>query len=213
MGTARSEGSGTRPLGYALLALLYCLTAGLGTAKATSPTSGSRYWFYGDLRYRFEYQNNFNARYYGRDPQTGAAADSFLLQRIRAGFHYQLSDYLELAAGVQDARAWGLEPGDDAFYKSNLGLINHPYKDYTEPYETWLKLHNLGGLDLSLTAGRQSIRYGDNRIFGSRSVGQYRPLSLGWAAPVLGLRQQLCGCFLGRPHHPRTRNLESAPPA
>lgn len=172
--------------GARLLLLLALLVAAFPSRPARAAgTEGKKYRFYADLRYRLEYQDNFNAKYYGAEPPAGAGSDTFMLQRLRLGLHYQFSENLEVALGIQDSRAWGVSLADEVFYKKNLGLINHPYEDYTEPYETYIKLKDPAGLGLTLTAGRQSISFGDNRIFGPGqwgNTGRYHwdALRLSW---------------------------------
>jgi hypothetical protein len=36
-----------------------------------------------DIRYRWEYEDNFNQKFYGKNPLKGDSNDGFLLQRIR----------------------------------------------------------------------------------------------------------------------------------
>lgn len=141
-------------------------------AESAKAAPAGRPWrFYGDLRYRYEVQDNFNAKYYGSQPPAGNGSDSFLLQRLRLGVHYRLTERVALAAGIQDSRAFGVGLPDNEFYKKPLGMINHPYEDDAEPYETWLIISDIGGRDLTLIAGRQSIHYGNNRIFGPGQWG------------------------------------------
>ncbi|HDS16135.1 MAG TPA: hypothetical protein ENN66_05915 [Proteobacteria bacterium] len=189
------------------LGLLLWILGPPAVVTAANPSLGKTTNFYGDVRYRLEYQDNFNARYYGSDPPSGS--DSFLLQRIRLGLRHSFSEKLELGLGIQDARAFGVDLEDDKFYSKNLGLTNHPYKDYAEPYETYVKIKNIGGQNLSLKAGRQSIRYGDNRIFGPGdwgNTGRYH-----WDAVRLAYRRQahfleaLWGAHII--HEPRTLSL------
>jgi len=72
---------------------------------------------------------------------------------------------------MQDSRAYDVALPDKAFYKPGLDLEHNPYKDYLEPFDTYVEIKNLLGRGLSVKAGRQTIRYGDNRIFGPGQWG------------------------------------------
>ncbi len=124
-----------------------------------------------DIRYRWEYENRFNQKYYGKYPAYGKANNGFLLQRIRFIVGYQPGKNIYLSAGVQDSRAYNVALPDHAFYNSRLGLYHNPNKDYWEPFDTYLELKNLFNYRLSLKAGRQIIAYGDKRIFGPGEWG------------------------------------------
>ena len=125
----------------------------------------------GDVRYRFEYEDNFNQKFYGKNPPKGDSDDAFLLQRIRIGFVLKVHEHVLLSAGLQDSRAYGVALPDDAFYNSRLGLQNNPNKDYFEPFDTYLELQDLFGRQITLKGGRQIIAYGDKRIFGPGEWG------------------------------------------
>lgn len=126
---------------------------------------------FADVRYRYEYLHNFNKKFYGSDPELGKADDGFLLQRIRLGFKWIPAKNLELSMGLQDSRAFGVALSDDQFYKKSLGRQHNPYKDYLEPFNTYISIKNIMGHNLSLKAGRQLIYYGDKRVFGPGQWG------------------------------------------
>ncbi len=97
-----------------------------------------------DIRYRWEYEDNFNQKFYGENPPKGDSSDSFLLQRIRFTFDFNPHKNVHISAGLQDSRAYDVALPDDAFYNSRLGLENNPNKDYWELFDTYLSgLENL----------------------------------------------------------------------
>ena len=98
-----------------------------------------------DIRYRWEYENSFNQKFYGKNPPKGDSNDGFLLQRIRLTFDFNPHRNVHISAGLQDSRAYDVALPDDAFYKSRLGLEHNPNKDYWEPFDTYLELKNLFG--------------------------------------------------------------------
>ena len=126
---------------------------------------------HGEIRYRWEYDNHFNIKYYGKDPPKGQSDDGFLLQRVRFGLGYHLSRKVYLSLGFQDSRAYDVAIPDSDFYKSRLGLEHNPYKDYIEPYDTYILVKDLLLRGLSLKVGRQIIAYGDHRVFGPGQWG------------------------------------------
>jgi len=126
---------------------------------------------YVQVRYRYEYDDNFSVKFYGEHPKKGEADDGFLLQRLRAGFTCRLSENFLLSAGVQDARVY--DPGlpDEVFYDAVWGHQNSPFEDYMEPYNTYLQFENVFGSKLQIKAGRQVFSYGDYRILGPAEWG------------------------------------------
>ncbi len=58
---------------------------------------------YVNIRYRYEFQHNFNIKYYGKNPLKGEGSDGFLLQRVRAGGRWALAPNVHVAVGTQDA--------------------------------------------------------------------------------------------------------------
>lgn len=124
-----------------------------------------------DVRYRWEYEDNFNQKFYGASPPKGDANDGFLLQRIRLTFDFNPYKNLHISAGLQDSRAYDVALPDEAFYNSRLGLEHNPNKDYWEPFDTYIELKNLFGQELGLKGGRQTIAYGDKRVFGPGEWG------------------------------------------
>ena len=124
-----------------------------------------------DVRYRGEYQDNFNQKFYGENPLKGKSDDAIFLQRIRLTFHINPQKNVQLSAGVQNSRAYDVALPDDAFYNPRIGLEHNPNKDHWEPVDTYIELKNLFGRELSLQGGRQTIAYGDKRVFGPGEWG------------------------------------------
>nr|HDN01057.1 hypothetical protein [Deltaproteobacteria bacterium] len=124
-----------------------------------------------DIRYRWEYKNNFNQKYYGENPPEGDSYDGSLLQRIRLTFDFNPHKNVHISAGLQDSRAYDAALPDDAFHNSRLGLEHNPNKDNWELFDTYLELKNLFGQELRLKGGRQIIAYGDKRVFGPGEWG------------------------------------------
>jgi hypothetical protein len=132
----------------------------------------------GDVRFRFEYEDGFNQKFYGRNPPKGEldADDLYLLQRIRLGYLWRPYKNVLLSVGIQDARVYDMALPDDAFYNARLGLEHSPNEDFFELFDTYLEIKGLYSPELSLKAGRQTIAYGDNRVFGTgqwANTGRY----------------------------------------
>ena len=127
--------------------------------------------FGADIRFRGEYQDNFNQKYYGDNPANGSSSDSFLLGRFRAGFDYRPSGNLHFALWGQDSEVWDISLSDDNFYKKNFGMENNPNKDHWELWDTYVEIMEICDLPLSFKGGRQRIYYGNKRIFGPGQWG------------------------------------------
>ena len=124
-----------------------------------------------NLRARYEFQDNFNQKYYGDHPAQGEANDGYLLGRLRAGLDWRPTDNIHLALWGQHADAWDYELPDEAFYNKTFKRINHPQKDRWELYETYLEVKELLAPGFAIKAGRQKIYYGDKRVFGPGEWG------------------------------------------
>ncbi|RLB17643.1 MAG: hypothetical protein DRG63_03450 [Deltaproteobacteria bacterium] len=59
----------------------------------------SKLTFWTNVRFRYEYQDNFNMKPYGSPPVIGKTDDSFLLGRLRVGLRYLPMKNLELSQG------------------------------------------------------------------------------------------------------------------
>lgn len=155
--------NGFSRLASAILALL------LATAM---PASAAPFEGYVDLRYRYEYQHHFNAKNYGEQPASGESCDGFWLQRLRLGGSWQPHQHLKLAVGLQDARVFDSDLDEEGFFYSKKNdHQNNAYRDEWELYETFVEIRELPTPAWSLRVGRQTLEYGDNRIFGPGSWG------------------------------------------
>ncbi|RJX36047.1 MAG: hypothetical protein C4531_00840 [Desulfurivibrio sp.] len=123
------------------------------------------------MRFRYEWQDNFNQKYYGEDPGQGEADDGFLLGRFRAGLDYKPAEKIHLALWLQDSECWDRALPDSAFYNGKLGMENNPNQDQWELWETYLEFVKPADIPLTAKVGRQRIYYGDKRIFGPGEWG------------------------------------------
>jgi len=152
-----------------ILALLYLLllTPLIGRAQAEhDPFHG-----YVNVRYRYEFQHNFNFKHYGKNPLKGERSDGFLLQRVQAGGRWAFAPNIHVALGVQDARVFESNYDSDLFYSKRFDHKHNAYEDQFELYETYLEVSDETAELWTFKGGRQTILYGDCRIFGSGSWG------------------------------------------
>ncbi len=99
------------------------------------------------LRSRAEYRNG-----YGTLRSKGATPAIFVNERARVGLDYQ-QKYLSLRLSAQHTGVWG----DDSLDKPKQGNV--------DLYEAWARLQSAQGLFIQ--AGRMTLAYDDERIFGS----------------------------------------------
>ncbi len=125
------------------------------------------------IRERFENWNGMNKKIYGD------IHDNFLLQRIVAGFTYNIGENFVISAHSQDSRAfgWSLRQSKRPdLFKIHSKVTPSPYY-IKNPNEEFFELHDLFIQyndmieGLSITAGRQKISFGDTRIFGRGEWG------------------------------------------
>lgn len=129
-----------------------------------SSTAQAKTELFVEIRERAEHQENLNDKFYGDNPKTGEASDSYLLSRIRVGLDHQFSEHLKGRISLQDSRVfdWGFEDKD--WTNSEFGGIeNNPQSDPMELGETWLEYQSSA---ITAKIGRQAIHYGNNRVFG-----------------------------------------------
>jgi len=124
---------------------------------------------WGNIRFRYEMQDNFNAQFYGNDPAKGKDDDSFIIGRFRFGAHYNPNEIIHLSAGLQHSEVWDLAMKENDFYKSFFSHSHNPYEDSWEPFNTYLEIKNIW--PFSIRAGRQIIAYGNKRIYGPGQWG------------------------------------------
>lgn len=117
----------------------------------------------GQVRLRFESFDNMNEKYYGTNPKVGEAHDSYLMTRVQLGLTYKFNDNLSAKISMQDARVidWGFKSSD--WYNKEFGQVHSTQTDSFELARTYLEYKNS---NVTVTAGRQSISYGDARVYG-----------------------------------------------
>jgi len=128
-------------------------------------------FFGSSVRFRYEFQDNFNQKYYGDDPLQGKAQNGFLLGRFRTGFDWYPTEKIHLALWGQYAACWDNALPGSAFYSMSSGRENNPNKDYWELYTSFLEFKDLMDAGIGLKAGRQLLYYGDKRVFGPGQWG------------------------------------------
>jgi len=117
-----------------------------------------------DIRERIEHQENLNDKFYGDSPKVGSASDSYLLSRVRIGIDHQFNEQWSTRFSLQDSRVFGWGFEDSAWISAEFEhLENNPQSDPMELGETWLQYQS--GL-ITSKIGRQSIHYGNKRVFG-----------------------------------------------
>ena len=124
----------------------------------------------GSMRFRWEFQDDFNIQRYADQRRRTSRRDGFLLQRLRVDFNLRFPDDARIYGELQDSRAYNSDfsPGDFA-----LGCPYWNYVDLRQAYVEWL---HIGSTPFGIKAGRQIISYGDNRIWGPGewgNVGRY----------------------------------------
>ncbi|QCQ21156.1 alginate export family protein [Desulfoglaeba alkanexedens] len=123
------------------------------------------------MRYRYEFQDDFNQKFYGRNPPAGTTDDGFLLGRFRAGIDWYPVADIHVALWGQHAVCWDSSMKDEDFYNASFRREDNPNKDYLELYTTYIEFNHLFAQSLSLRVGRQLVSYGDCRIFGPGEWG------------------------------------------
>ncbi len=134
-----------------------------------------------NIRERFENWNGMNKKIYGDNSADAAGGiyDNFLLQRIAAGFTYNIGENFVISAHSQDSRAfgWSLRQAQypDLFKIHSKETpspyyIKNPNEEFFELYDLFIQYKDMIE-GLSITAGRQKISFGDTRIFGRGEWG------------------------------------------
>jgi hypothetical protein len=140
-------------------------------AQESSKKDPAKLKVWANVRFRYEAQDNFNLKSYGKHPVVGDEDDTFLLGRFRFGFKGNLYKNISYSIGVQHSEAWGLEINDSKFHKACFGCEHNPYEDDLEPFNTFLTFNDLFSTPIDIKVGRQLIYYGDKRIFGPGQWG------------------------------------------
>lgn len=118
------------------------------------------------LRLRYEYQDGFNAMYYGDDPAAGDEPDDFLSGRVRAGLRYSPLGYLNFSLGLQYADVWGESFEDEDYFNKQFDREHNSAREDVEPFDCYLEISDPFTKIVTVKAGRQQIFYGDTRVFG-----------------------------------------------
>ncbi len=139
---------------------LYCLQ--LSALLAASYLSAD-IDYDGQVRLRYESFDNMNEKYYGTNPKVGEAHDSYLMTRVQLGLTNKFNDNWSAKISMQDSRVidWGFKSSD--WYNKEFGQAHSTQTDFFELGKTYLEYKNA---NITVTAGRQSISYGDLRAFG-----------------------------------------------
>lgn len=129
---------------------------GIGLAKDEQEGQvGNKLSFWANVRLRYEYQDNFNAKFYGDNPKKGESNDGFLLGRFRFGLYYDPNEIIRVAMGVQHSEAWDVAFKESDFYNDKFGRRHNPYEDDWEPFDTYLEIRKV--LPFSIKVGRQGL--------------------------------------------------------
>lgn len=156
----------------ALAALPLNLAAGEGKAVTPAPSTPANplsFWdgrlvFDLEERLRFEARNNnrdFN------DAVNDSTDDSWLLSRFRFGLAIKPAPWLKLYAQVQDVRRWDGESGRIP------GVNGAEGDDEFDLRQAYIELADYAHFPLGLAVGRQSITYGDSRLFADTKWGNF----------------------------------------
>jgi len=121
----------------------------------------------GSVRFRYEYQNDFNQQRYA-DPAPGRAKDGFLLQRTRLDFNLRFAEQARFYVELQDARVYGSDFRTDDF---DSRLHSCPYRNPLDLRQAYLEWLHIGDSPFGIKIGRQAIFYADNRIWGPGEWG------------------------------------------
>ena len=159
---------------FILISFLLTLLLPFGSImaqEAQAEKKKNKLIFGSEMRLRYEFQNNFNQKFYGDGPGQGSSNDGFLLGRFRAGLDWYPTDKIHIAVWGQDSEAWDMDMPNSSFYKKNFLCDHNPNKDRWELYTTYIELKDLFDKSLNLKAGRQLIFYGNNRVFGPGQWG------------------------------------------
>jgi len=124
----------------------------------------------GSLRLRFENPDDFNIQRYADQRKSTFVRDGFVLHRSRVDFDLRLNGRSRFYAQFQDSRVYDSDLGKDDF---TLGC---PYWNSFGLRQMFIEHRHINDTPFGLKVGRQSIFYGDNRIWGPGewgNVGRY----------------------------------------
>jgi len=153
--------------------------------------------FDASIRERFELWDGMNAKNYGDDSPAaiGSLHDKTLYQRVIAGFIFHPTASIDIAAHLQDSRAFGWSLRDSEYpdlFKVKAKNTQEPYyimnpnEDFFEIYDAYLAFH-FAQENLSVKLGRQKIFYGDQHIF---ELGDWGNTGRTWDAVKISYSQE-----------------------
>lgn len=149
------------------------------TAKAIFVNDSCKLHFDITLRERFELWDGMNAKNYGNPDGVGSLHDKILFQRVVAGFTFKPSGKIDIAAHIQDSRAfgWSLRNSEypELFRVKKKNTIEpyytmNPNEEFFEIYDLYIRMNGIFK-NISLKVGRQKIAFGNNRLFGPGEWG------------------------------------------
>ncbi|WP_207678602.1 alginate export family protein [Desulfonema magnum] len=112
-------------------------------------------------RFRYEYLDEFNIKKYG----TGHD-DNVLLSRTQPYLRYTISRGPSVFLQGQDSRFWFSDDIDKEDY-----IQGCPYYNEFDLHQAYLEWRTIAETPFGFKAGRQSVGYGDTRIFGPGGWG------------------------------------------
>lgn len=148
----------------------------------------------GHVRFRAESFDGYNTKAYGdAESKTGDPDDTVLMQQIVAGITYTPTKDITVKLNMKDSRTYGWslsqeETGNENLWdqKNSPNYNMNPNEEYFEVNDAYVEIKNLFTDGLSAKIGRQSISYGDKRVFGPGefgNTGRWR-----WDAAKLGYK-------------------------
>lgn len=124
----------------------------------------------GSERLRFEHSDDFNIQRYADQRRSTLSRDGFLLHRSRLDFNLRFGEQAHFYTQFQDARVYGSD-----FSKSDFAL-GCPYWNSFGLRQAYLEWRGIDDSPFGIKLGRQSIFYGDDRVWGPGewgNVGRY----------------------------------------
>lgn len=146
--------------------------------KAVENSTARNWTVDGQARFRVEQFDGWNNKAYGEAAsKTGDPDDTVLMQQIIAGVTYKPTKDVTAKFNIKDSRTYGWslsqeETGNENLWlNTQLGYDMNPNEEYFEVNDAYVEIKNLLTPGLTATLGRQSISYGDKRMFGPGEFG------------------------------------------
>lgn len=155
------------------------ILATIANANIFGQKDSAMIFFDANLRERFEAWNGMNAKNYGNPDGLGSLNDKLLLQRIITGFTFKPNNKINIAAHIQDSRAFGWSLRNSEYpdiFKIKEKNTETPYytmnpnEEFFEIYDVYFEVKGILK-NFGVKIGRQKISFGDNRIFGPGEWG------------------------------------------